>query len=59
MSILLILFLLFGLVLGGFGDGSSSSASGSARIKPVVKCSKQMTTDQQPGPKCGPPPAKP
>ena len=58
MSILLILFLLFGLILGGFGDGSSSS-SGSSHIKPVVKCSKRMTADKQPAPSCGPPPAKP
>jgi len=26
---------------------------------PVVKCSKRMSTDQRPGPKCGPPPANP
>jgi hypothetical protein len=57
-SLLLIIFVLFGLVLGGFG-GSSSSGSGSTDIKPVVKCSKRMSTDQQPSPKCGPPPANP
>ena len=56
MTLLAILLLLFGFVLGGFG-GSSSSGSGS--IKPVIKCSKRMSTDQQPGPKCGPPPANP
>ena len=59
MALLLILFVLFGLVLGGFGNGASSSSSGSSKIKPVVKCSKRMTVDQQPGTKCGPPPAKP
>ena len=62
MSILLILFALFALVFGAVGSGSSSSSSGSARAHApakVVKCSKRMTTDQQPGPKCGPPPANP
>ena len=59
MSILVILFLLFGLMLGGFSLGSSSSSSGSGHSKPVVKCSKRMSSDQQPGPKCGPPPANP
>jgi len=54
-ALLLILFVLFGLVLGGFGGSSSSSSSGSGQIKPVVKCSKRMSNDQQPGPKCGPP----
>jgi hypothetical protein len=59
MALLLILFVLFGLVLGGFGSGSSSSSSGSGEIRPAVKCSKRITTDQQPSPKCGPPPANP
>ena len=58
MSILLILFLLFALVFGGFGNGSSSLSSGSAHAKPVVKCSKRMSADKRPDPSCGPPPAK-
>jgi hypothetical protein len=63
MSILLILFTLFALVLGVVGNGSSSSSSsGSARAHPptkIVKCSKRMSADKQPGPHCGPPPANP
>jgi hypothetical protein len=59
MSLLVILFLLFGLVLGGFG--TSSSSSGTGELKPVVKCSKRMparaTSAQER--RCGPPPANP
>ena len=55
----MILFLLFGLVLGGFG--TSSSSSGTGELKPVVKCSKRMparaTSAQER--RCGPPPANP
>jgi hypothetical protein len=61
MSILLVLILLFGFVLGGFG-GSSSSSSGTSELKPIVKCSKRMPAESQRGQerrRCGPPPAKP
>ena len=62
MSILLILFTLFALLFGVVGNGSSSSSSGSGRAHApmkVVKCSKRMSADQQPSPRCGPPPANP
>jgi hypothetical protein len=57
-ALLLILLLLFGFVLAGFGSGSSSTTE----IAPPVKCSKRMTAkapttqDQR---RCGPPPANP
>jgi hypothetical protein len=59
MSILLVLILLFGFVLGGFGGTSSS---GTAEFKPIVKCSKRMPAESQRAQerrRCGPPPAKP
>jgi hypothetical protein len=61
MAVLLIVLLLFGLVLGGFG-GSSSTSLGSGHVKPVVKCSKRMNAKApttQDGRRCGPPPANP
>ncbi len=61
MALILIVFLLFGLLLGGFG-GSSSTSSGSGQLKPVVKCSKRMNAKApttQDGRRCGPPPANP
>ena len=61
MALLLILVLLFGFVLGGFGGSSSSSSTGSGSVTPVVKCSKRMTTKAPSAqePRCGPPPANP
>jgi len=57
MALLAILVLLLGFVF--LGVGSSSSGTGTAhKVKPMVKCSKRMTTDSQ-GPRCGPPPANP
>ena len=57
MALLVILRLLFGFVLAGFGTGSS----GTTEIKPVVKCSQRMPAkaplaQEQ---RCGPPPANP
>ena len=57
--LLLMLFALFGFVLGGVGAGSSSSGSDSTVRKPVIKCSKHMAA-KAPGVqerRCGPPPA--
>jgi hypothetical protein len=56
MSLLVILFLLFGLILGGFGTSSSSTT-----VVPPVKGSKRMpakapATQER---RCGPPPANP
>jgi hypothetical protein len=57
MSFLLILLLLFGFVLGGFGPSSSSTTE----LKPVVKCSKHMAAKAPSAQerRCGPPPANP
>jgi hypothetical protein len=60
MAFLLILLLLFGFVLGGIGNGTSSSST-TGPVKPVVKCSKRMPA-RAPGvqeQRCGPPPANP
>ncbi|HSS81888.1 MAG TPA: hypothetical protein VLK24_11925 [Gaiellaceae bacterium] len=60
MALLAILLLLFGFVFLGFGTFSSNT-NDLIKPKPMVKCSKRMTTDQShaQGPRCGPPPANP
>jgi hypothetical protein len=59
MALLTILFLLLSFVFLGVGS-SSSSTTDLIKPKPIVKCSKRMTTDSPPQrPRCGPPPANP
>jgi hypothetical protein len=55
MALLLIILALFGFVFLGSGSGSSGMGDLPTGPRPVVKCSKQMSAEQQKQRHCYPP----
>jgi hypothetical protein len=55
MALLLIILALFGFVFWGVGSSSPSMQDYAPATKPFVKCSKQMSAEQQKQRHCYPP----